>query len=1077
MTRPAYTIDGADAPAEAFYALACDPRRSVVVEACAGAGKTWMLVSRIVRALLDGVEPQQILAITFTRKAAGEMRTRLDEWLAEWARPDLAADTREEALRQRGLGADEARRLAPALAGLQRRLLTSGRPVAVRTFHSWFAQLLSAAPLELLERLELPAAQVLIEDTAPLRPPLMRRFRARVAADAALRADHAVLVQRHRRAKVQAWLDAAWSHAAELQAADVAGGVEAAVPSAADWFVEFAGAAEPAELLFRPEGQRLLRNVAQRLGADGSKAGAEAADRLIDALMMDDPSAAAELVQRALFTDRGLPRKLKEVDGLADAIDLVQRVRDATLQQHAHDDHLRMLRLSRVLCDEYARLKRSRSLVDMADLERAAHALLSDPVLAGWVHERLDSRLRQVLIDEFQDTNPLQWQALRAWLAGYAGAGGGGSGQRPLSVFIVGDPKQSIYRFRRAEPRVFAAAQDFVAEALEGVRLACDHTRRCAPRVLAVVNDVFGDAVRNGEWHGFRPHSTASNDDGLVACLPDVPRLPRAAQELLPATAWRPSLTMPRREPELRRRQQELRHVMHGLQELLATPGWRAGDLMVLSRRRAVLAELSELLGAVGVPHLMPEDLAVAELTEAQDLIALLDVLASPGHDLSLARALKSPLFGASDEELLALSRAARQGSVPWRAALLAASPPPGTPLRRAAELLRRWSVAAEQLPPHELLDLLIDEGAVRERFLAVAPAARERLAAQAVDALLAAAGEQQGGRFATLYGFVRALKSGLVKVPAAPPSDAVQLLTVHGAKGLEARAVFVLDADPGRTPADLATVLVDWPPERAAPRSAAFFVPGAATPPSLRRACDEEMRLAEHEEINALYVAMTRARERLVLSRTEPQGGVERSWWARVSPLAEPWQPPDLPPLAATTEVLVPQLLALERPTPVPAPPPAESAQARLGRAIHRALEWASQQRNLVADEWPRLARAAASSFGLPNAAERQVLDALRAVLSGPRTGSLFDFRHLQWAGNEVPLTWQGQVLRADRVVQLAESGRWWVLDYKLAARPDEVDAYREQLRGYRAALQALQPGEPVHAAFVTADGRLLEI
>ena len=114
-----------------------------------------------------------------------------------------------------------------------------------------------------------------------------------------------------------------------------------------------------------------------------------------------------------------------------------------------------MVRLSRVLLGDFADYKRARGLADMADLERCALALLRDTTLSGWVQERLDARIRHVLIDEFQDTSPLQWHALHAWLSAYAGAGGGASGQRPPAVFIVGDPKQSIYRFRRAEPRVF----------------------------------------------------------------------------------------------------------------------------------------------------------------------------------------------------------------------------------------------------------------------------------------------------------------------------------------------------------------------------------------------------------------------------------------------------------------------------------------------------------------------------------------------------------------------------------------------------------------------------------------------
>jgi ATP-dependent helicase/nuclease subunit A len=112
----------------------------------------------------------------------------------------------------------------------------------------------------------------------------------------------------------------------------------------------------------------------------------------------------------------------------------------------------------RLLVQEYAQLKRERGWIDMGDLERAALALMTDEVLSGWVQERLDARVRHLLIDEFQDTNPLQWQALSAWLDSY-----GGAGNAP-SVFVVGDPKQSIYRFRRAEPQVFKAAQRFVVK-------------------------------------------------------------------------------------------------------------------------------------------------------------------------------------------------------------------------------------------------------------------------------------------------------------------------------------------------------------------------------------------------------------------------------------------------------------------------------------------------------------------------------------------------------------------------------------------------------------------------------------
>ncbi|HEY6134564.1 MAG TPA: UvrD-helicase domain-containing protein, partial [Rubrivivax sp.] len=214
MSDPAYRIDGQRVSSQAFYAAACDPQRSIVVEACAGAGKTWMLVSRILRALLDGAEPNEILALTFTRKAAGEMRARLAQWLFDFSCPDGPGEGRlgelAIALEQRGLDPARAQALAPALAGLHGRLLQSGRRVAIRSFHAWFAQLLAAAPLEILRALGLPSQPALVEDPGEYEEALFARFHARVQADPALRAIYLDLIRRRRRGLVRRGRVTAW---------------------------------------------------------------------------------------------------------------------------------------------------------------------------------------------------------------------------------------------------------------------------------------------------------------------------------------------------------------------------------------------------------------------------------------------------------------------------------------------------------------------------------------------------------------------------------------------------------------------------------------------------------------------------------------------------------------------------------------------------------------------------------------------------------------------------------------------------------------------------------------------------
>ena len=1075
MHLPAYRIDGRDATREAFYAVACDPRRSVAVEACAGAGKTWMLVSRILRALLDGAQPQEILAITFTRKAAGEMRERLAQWLREFA--DASPAQRVEALMQRGLGEADAQDMAPRLGALHEELLIGGRAVEVRTFHAWFSQLMRAAPFELLDELGLQPRMELVEDIADLEPDLFRRFHARVLADEDLHADYFALVRTRGRSQSSKWLLAALHKRVEIELADAAGTLQ---PSVEPVPMED-GLVHPADELLGARWQHSLRELAAALGRGGAKA-QEAAAGLIGALAHAEGMPMLDAVWSALFTKDDTPRKhLGKADSLLDVQAALERLRERVHAHEAFIEHGRMVRLARVLLSEYAALKRERALIDMADLERVALALLRDATLSGWVQERLDARIRHVLIDEFQDTSPLQWQALHGWLSSYAGAGGGASGQRPPSVFIVGDPKQSIYRFRGAEPRVFAAAREFVAHGLGGALLECDHTRRNAPGVIALLNDVFAVARLHSGFDGFRAHTTeVTANEGLPGrALPVVPRPPReqadagkAAQQLL----WRPSLTQPRREPERVLREQEARHVALAVAELIAQ-GIAPGDIFVLSRKRASLRLAAAALQALHLPFTAPEDFALIDAPEVRDLLALLDVLVSPGHDLSLAQALKSPLFGVSDDDLLGIAQQAREAGSWWHALMRS----PTSTLQRARELLAAWAGPAQQLPPHDLLDRVVAEGDLMARLAATVPPARRVAALQAVEALLAQALELDGGRYATPYGFVRALRQrALTATPPAQP-DAVQLLTVHGAKGLEARIVFVMDADPEAQNADTAGVLVDWPVHSPAPERCAFLYSEARCPPSLSTALAKERAAREREELNGLYVAMTRARQALVFSGVQPhRAAPQASWWARVVERLQPWLPQGASGAASADAVVrlheLPQAPRREQLAPAMT---GDDHAARLGQAVHRVLEWQFGGGPRDAAIEP-LAAAAAAEFALPAEAASEVQRLALAMMSSPAAARFFTAAGIEWAGNEVPLSLDGEALRVDRLVARREAdGRrvWWVLDYKLRHHPQQLAAYGEQMHRYREALRRAQPGDEVRCAFVTGAGEVVEL
>ena len=288
----------------------------------------------------------------------------------------------------------------------------------------------------------------------------------------------------------------------------------------------------------------------------------------------------------------------------------------------------------------YQSLKADRRVMDFADLEGLAWQLVTDPEHAAYLHARLDARYKHILMDEFQDTNPLQWHIVRAWLDAYDGAGGedGSDSARP-SVFIVGDPKQSIYRFRRAEPRVFAAARQRLL-ASGAADLGTHRTRRNAIAIVDLLNQCMrGNAL-------YQPQSTHAAHAG------EVWRLPLVAVESAPGTdssdfALRAPLSEFPVGQDDRRRQQEGYAVGLALQEARAQ--WtgeaplRWSDMMILVRSRTHLIDWEYGLRDAGVPFVSNRGGGLLEALEVRDLIALLRWLTVNADDHALAQVLKSP--------------------------------------------------------------------------------------------------------------------------------------------------------------------------------------------------------------------------------------------------------------------------------------------------------------------------------------------------------------------------------------------------------------------------------------------------
>jgi ATP-dependent helicase/nuclease subunit A len=269
--------------------------------------------------------------------------------------------------------------------------------------------------------------------------------------------------------------------------------------------------------------------------------------------------------------------------------------------------------------------------------------------------------------------------------------------------------------------------------------------------------------------------------------------------------------------------------------------------------------------------------------------------------------------------------------------------------------------------------------------------------------------------------------------------------------------------------------VLVDWPGESAVPNRFVFLVSESRPPACCADALQAEKDERHREELNALYVALTRAKTTLAMSSIEPYRDAPGSWWLRLHALAAEWPQPALK--AVVTELSAPSVVDFPELPPAPllpvaiAKPAADSAASRTGQAMHRLLEWGALSDQHV--------RAITREFRLDVAQVQTALAGAKAVLAGAGAWA-WNPAVVSWQGNEVELAYEGQSLRLDRLVQrkdLGHEGHWWVLDYKSNAAPQDLPELRMQMKTYCAAVQAVYPGQTVKAAFLTAQGKLLEV
>ncbi|OJY65861.1 MAG: double-strand break repair helicase AddA [Rhodospirillales bacterium 70-18] len=866
--------------ANAAQRRASAPGVSAFVAASAGSGKTKLLTDRLLRLLLSGADPARIQCLTFTKAAAAEMALRLQRTLGRWVTLDNAG--LDAALRALTVAPDEAvRRQARALFA---RVLDLPGGMRIGTIHAFCQSLLRRFPLEarlsphfrLVDDTDAGIAlteareAMLAEAHTPERRAALETLAGLVSAEGfgglveALQADRARL-DRLLRAGPDAW------QAAQRRVLGADGSAEALMAEAA-----------------RPPGEPALLRAARLVAEQGAATVQARAEEILGWLSCDPADRAANWAEwtGAFLTRTGEPRaasglvnaKLaKAHDGLAEPF-LAEQRRVVEIE-----DRLRALRVAALsaalvtlaapVARAYAAHKEGAGLLDYDDLIGRTAALLVDPG-AAWVLYKLDGGLDHLLLDEVQDTAPAQWRIAGALTEEFFAGAGAREGEMARSVFAVGDRKQSIYSFQGADPDAFELWRDILRRRVGAAGLAWEDValrvsfRSTAP-VLALVDQVFAD-----------PLAAAGVTATGVTATGEMSHLPDRTGHAGSVELWPLAPLPPQEEPEPWVVPEANRGLVSAPQRLAdALAAWIAGqtgggvmlpsrgralapgDVLVLVRRRNAFARaLVRALKARGVPVAGLDRLVLTEQPAVADLLALCDALLLPEDDLSLASVLTSPLGGLTDDSLMAL--ATRRPGTLWAA--LRARAAERADWAAARDFIATLLARVDYVSPHALLaEALGPLGGRARLFARLGPDA-----AEPVDELLQAALTYARGHPPALQGFVQWLRQSGAEVKreaegSGPGGGAVRIMTVHGAKGLQAPLVILPDTT--ALPPDEGAVA--W----AADAESGLEVPVWAPRRELRCAAVEALRAAagrrrmeEHNRL--LYVALTRAEDRLVV-------------------------------------------------------------------------------------------------------------------------------------------------------------------------------------------------------------------
>jgi ATP-dependent helicase/nuclease subunit A len=880
--------------------LASDPQALAWVSANAGSGKTHVLTQRVIRLLLAGARPSAILCLTYTKAAASEMSNRVFRTLSRWALLDDADLAREITVME---GMAPGRAMLTEARRLFARALETPGGLKIQTIHAFCEALLHQFPLEAnvaghFTVLDERAASDLL---AGVRRNLL--VAATAEDDPQLAAAFATV------------MDYGSDSGLDTLITDIIAqrsGLAESMLAAREG--TYAGALRRKLGLSETETRESCQNQLTHLpGFTGREARAyidaaralggakvlESVDRLTAVLAAADHRERLAAIREFALTQQGKPRgaqafhnaaMLRADPGLEEQVgrmlDHVTGYLAALRKLDLLEASTAALTIAERLHRDYEDAKRRQGLMDFEDLIERAATLLTRSDAGPWIHYKLDQGIDHILVDEAQDTSPVQWRIVRALSEEFFAGKSARSGTRTL--FAVGDEKQSIYSFQGARPEKLASEGRHAKAMAEAANLPFRPIRlplsfRSTSHVLSAVDQVFSFAENRrglGEDGASVIHqSSRIGHPGLTDVWDIVAPVETTEEDdwTLPFDAT-PETTPP---AILARRIADTVAEWIG-HETIVEDGKertvRPGDILVLVRKRDgfVNALTRALKSRNSIPVGGADRLVLTKHIAIQDLVALGRVMLLAEDDLSLAAVSKSPLMSLTEEDLLQAAAYRSRHESFWQSMRNLARDGKA-PFVQAIERLDLWRTCAASQNPFEFFSRILGPMGGRGRFLA-------RLGSEVTDVLdefLALALDHDTNGLPGLQAFISALELDppTVKREQDKGRDEVRIMTVHASKGLEAPIVFLVDD--GSAPFNANHMprlrLIEQPePQPPLP----VWVPDSSLAVSLTEEDSERRKvLAEEEYRRLLYVGMTRAADRLIVCGHRKKRDVPNCW------------------------------------------------------------------------------------------------------------------------------------------------------------------------------------------------------